>query len=179
MCTLQLQWLQKLGIYLLPPPGKVICLELGADLHMAQLMPLPLTVSCFSKIQIGFTFLVPAHLGSPEKRAVKRVYVCVGETFVFLSYLARKLQTCYVGMTVLLYSCITKSASLQTDVFAQSYALVVVHATIGLDWNWCCSPQRCWFYAWKDICPLHKPLPIGSSVKQMDVQTEVENGGRQ
>jgi len=37
----------------------VICLELGADLHMAQQMPLPLTVSCFSKIQIGFTFLVP------------------------------------------------------------------------------------------------------------------------
>jgi len=46
-------------------------------LHMAQLMPLPLTVSCFSKIQIGFTFLVPAHLGSPRKRAVKRVCVCV------------------------------------------------------------------------------------------------------
>ena len=45
--------------------GLVICLEQGADLHMAQLMPLPLTVSCFSKIQIGFTFLVPAHLGSP------------------------------------------------------------------------------------------------------------------
>ena len=45
--------------------GMVICLEQGADLHMAQLMPLPLTVSCFSKIQIGFTFLVPAHLGSP------------------------------------------------------------------------------------------------------------------
>jgi len=42
---------------------------------MAQLMPLPLTVSCFSKIQIGFTFLVPAHLGSPGKRAVKRVCV--------------------------------------------------------------------------------------------------------
>jgi len=36
----------------------VICLERDADLHMAQLMPLPLTVSCFSKIQIGFTFLV-------------------------------------------------------------------------------------------------------------------------
>ena len=43
----------------------VICLERGADLHMAQLMPLPLTVSCFSKIQIGFTFLVLVHLGSP------------------------------------------------------------------------------------------------------------------
>ena len=53
----------------------VICLERGADLHMAQLMPLPLTVSCFSKIQIGFTFLVPAHPGSPGQRAVKRVCV--------------------------------------------------------------------------------------------------------
>ena len=46
----------------------VICLERVADLHMAQLMPLPLTVSCSSKIQIGFTFLVPAHLGSPGQR---------------------------------------------------------------------------------------------------------------
>jgi len=54
-----------------------ICLEQGADLHMAQLMPLPLTVSCFSKIHIGFTFLVPAHPGSPRQRAVKRVCVCV------------------------------------------------------------------------------------------------------
>ena len=58
----------------------VICLERGADLHMAQLMPLPPTVSCFSKVQIGFTFLVLAHLGSPGKRAVKQVCVCV---FVF------------------------------------------------------------------------------------------------
>ena len=55
--------------------GMVICQERDADLHMAQLMPLPLTASCFSKIQIGFTFLVPAHLGSPGKRAVKRVCV--------------------------------------------------------------------------------------------------------
>ena len=55
----------------------VISLEQGADLHMAQLMPLPLTVSCSRKIQIGFTFLVPAHLGSPGHRAVKRVCVCV------------------------------------------------------------------------------------------------------
>jgi len=49
--------------------GMVICPERGADLHMTQLMSLPLTVSCFSKIQIGFTFLVPAHLGSPGQRA--------------------------------------------------------------------------------------------------------------
>ena len=59
----------------------VICLKRGEDLHMAQLMPLPLTVSCFSKIQTGFTYLVPAHLGSPEQRAIippiKRVRVCV------------------------------------------------------------------------------------------------------
>jgi len=55
----------------------VVCLEQGADLHVAQLMPVPLTVSCFSKIQIGFTFLVAAHLGSPGKRAVNRVCDCV------------------------------------------------------------------------------------------------------
>jgi len=36
--------------------GVVVCLKQGADLHMAQLMPLPLTVSCFSKIQIGLPF---------------------------------------------------------------------------------------------------------------------------
>ena len=59
-------------------PGTVICLERNADLHTAQLRPLPLTVSCSSiKIQIGFTFLVPAHLGSPGQRAVKRMYVCM------------------------------------------------------------------------------------------------------
>jgi len=46
-------------------------------MHMAQLMPLPLTVSCFSKIQTGFTFPVPAHRGSRRKRAIKRVCVCV------------------------------------------------------------------------------------------------------
>ena len=45
----------------------VICLERSADLHMVQLIPLPLTVSCFSKIQIGFTFLLPAHLGKKSK----------------------------------------------------------------------------------------------------------------
>jgi len=46
-------------------------------MHMAQLMPLPLTVSCFSKIQTGFTFLVPAQLGSPGQGAFKWVCVCV------------------------------------------------------------------------------------------------------
>jgi len=54
----------------------VICLERGAGLHMAQLIPLPLIVSCFSKIQIGFAFLVPAHPGSPEKGPLN-VCVCI------------------------------------------------------------------------------------------------------
>jgi len=58
--------------------GVVICLERGADLHMAQLMPLPLNVSCFSKIQIGFTFLVLAYPGSPGRGPLKGcVCVCV------------------------------------------------------------------------------------------------------
>ena len=57
--------------------GVVICLEQDADLHMAQLMPLPLTVSFFSKIQIGFTFLLPAHPGSPGKGPLNGC-VCLG-----------------------------------------------------------------------------------------------------
>jgi len=55
--------------------GMVVCLERGAHLHMAQLVPLALTISCFIKIQIGFTFLVPAHSGSPGQRAIKRLCV--------------------------------------------------------------------------------------------------------
>jgi len=56
----------------------IICLERGADLHMAQLMSLSLTVSCFSKIQTGFTFLVLLTRVIPDKvhRAVKRMCVC-------------------------------------------------------------------------------------------------------
>ena len=76
----------------------VICLERAADLHMAQLMPLPLTVSCSSKIQIGFTFLVPAHPGSPGQRAIKLVCVCYIKyiilpnmlSFVLCSLITRK-----------------------------------------------------------------------------------------
>ena len=62
----------------------VFCLERGADLHTTQLMPLPLTVSCFSKIQISFTFLVPVHPGSPGQRAVKQARACV-RAFVWLA----------------------------------------------------------------------------------------------
>ena len=60
--------------------GVLVWLSVWSEVQtciMAQLMPLPPTVSCFSKIQIGFTvtFLVLAHLGSPGQRAVKRVCV--------------------------------------------------------------------------------------------------------
>ena len=64
--------------------GVVICLEWGADFHMAQLLPLPLTDTCFSKIQIGFTFLVPAHLGSPGKGPLNGC-VCVGVSWLLRS----------------------------------------------------------------------------------------------
>ena len=58
--------------------GVVICLDRGADLHMAQLMPLPLTVSCFSEIQIGFTFLVRLTWVVQEKGPLNGcVCVCV------------------------------------------------------------------------------------------------------
>ena len=86
--------------------GVVVCLEWGADLHMAQLMPLPLTVSC----SIGFTFLVPAHLGSPGKRAVKWVCVCVCLAFLSCRWsvlhnrpLCTKLNACFLaGIYVLI-----------------------------------------------------------------------------
>ena len=64
----------------------VICLERGADLHAAQLMPLPLTVSCFSKIQIGFTFLVAAYPGSPGQRAIKRILSAGGDFGLEMSF---------------------------------------------------------------------------------------------
>jgi len=57
-------------------------------------MPLPLTISCSSKIQIGFTFLVPAHPGSPGQRAVKRVCVCVCVCIYFFLYFYLLYQDC-------------------------------------------------------------------------------------
>ena len=59
----------------------VICLELGADLHMAQLMILTLTASCYSKIQTG----------SPRKRAVK--WVCVWHQLNHMQTICTSLQT--------------------------------------------------------------------------------------
>jgi len=87
----------------------VICLEQGADLHMAQLMPLSLAASCFSKIQIGFAFLVPAHPDSPEQRAVKRARACVR------ACVSVCVSVCYVP---LFYQIMTVNTFLFTFTFA-------------------------------------------------------------
>jgi len=70
---------------------------------MVQLMPLPLTVSCFSKIQIGFTFLVPAHLGSPGKRAVKWVFVYIYIYIYILSSYIQVLNSTNIFMKSILF----------------------------------------------------------------------------
>jgi len=97
--------------------GVVIYLEQGADLHTAQLMPLPLTVSCFSKIQIGFTFLVLAHLGSPGQRAIKRVCECV---YVFI-YASQS----FVSIVIITVLCVVCRL-----IFRH---LVFVKAALGMD----------------------------------------------
>ena len=92
----------------------VICLERGADLHVVQLMPLPLTVSCFSKIQIGFTFLVPAYPGCPGKEAVKIqigcvcVCVCSSVELVFRQYMM--MSVCTLMRCDVYFACVVKSA---------------------------------------------------------------------
>ena len=98
----------------------VICLERCADLHMAQLMPLPLTVSCFSKIQIDFTFLGPAHLDSPEKKAVKRACVCSVSKFTkFCGHMALPNQMRSFAAVVACIVCVV--------VLYCSWSIVTVH----------------------------------------------------
>ena len=68
----------------------------GVDLHMAQLMPLPLAVSCFSKIQIDFTFLVLAHLGSPRKRPLNGCSCAVvRQQIKYITKMATTLRKCH------------------------------------------------------------------------------------
>jgi len=86
----------------------IICLEQGADLHTAQLMPLPLTVSCFSKIQIGFTFLLLADLGSPRKGPLNGcVCVCdLGDVHeIYLLYQQFFLLYCVQQFNAVLLHC--------------------------------------------------------------------------
>ena len=77
-------------------------------------MPLPLTVSCFSKVQIGFTFLVPAYPGSPGQRAVKRVCVCV--------------CCCYIVMSV--FACLSARVSHEPHIQTSRYYLCVLRGSL-------------------------------------------------
>jgi len=122
--------------------GMAICLERSADLHMAQLMPLPLIVSCFSKIQIGFTFLVLAYLGSPRKRAIKQV--CVLMRVLFHSYAFVDPMDRAVGIVFLCcpFVCVYVHGQRhsQTDLPSTSSLLFVGTAAQKL-WVGCCENQ--------------------------------------
>jgi len=118
-----------------------ICLELGADLHMAQLMPLQPTVSCFSKIQIGFTFLVPAHPGSPGKRAIKRMCVCL---------IVKKLLivSLFLGdWFFVIYFCLTCPGSEVVMALFTSSGFQQARCKLSLTWQ---RPRT--FQAWQRAC---------------------------
>ena len=93
--------------------GVVICLERGADMHMAQLMPLPLTVSCFSKIQTGFTFLAPAHPGSPGKGPLNSCCCIIKESYI-AQLSSQRPQMRYVGRDGSMVTKLSMSLELST-----------------------------------------------------------------
>jgi len=113
--------------------------EWGADLYIAQLMPLPFTVSCISKIQIGFTFLVPAHPGTHGKRAIKWVCVII-IVFITLGVTLCDLWHCKVSLKWLfIYDTLESTVlhyitgrSAQDFIFVTCYQLVMIcHYVIG------------------------------------------------
>jgi len=103
-------------------------MERGADLHMAQLMPLPLTVSCFSEIQIGFTLLVPADPGSPGQRAVKRqrktASLLSRKRVLVCSRSMKWSELTYIGVAMIFDWGVLQMTSLQHELFL-----------VGLDWG--------------------------------------------
>jgi len=107
--------------------GVVICLERGAYLHVAQLMPLPLIVSYFCKIQIGFTFLVPAHPGSPGRSlAVKWMDVM----YEGLLYRPELVIRCTVT-SKLFHKCVSATAKLPLP--------TVIHFNTAVSMVFCCD----------------------------------------
>jgi len=106
----------------------VICLERGADLHTAQLMPLPPTVSRFSKIQIGFTFLVPAYLGSSD-RGPLNVCVCVDGRHCMLQIVASVWRSHSANATTKTTDCPPEQSSrLTANAGAFTYLLPRIHS---------------------------------------------------
>jgi len=109
--------------------GMVICLEWRADVHMAQLMPLPLTVCCFSKIQIGFTFLVLAHLGSPGKRAVKQL--CVYDCKLNLLSVYILTARCYASAVLATALCLSVRLSVCLSVCLSQVGVLLKRLNVG------------------------------------------------
>ena len=138
----------------------IICLERCADLHMAQLMPLPLTVSCSSKIQIGFTYLVPAYPGCPGKEAV------VGCNVVVLTLVISEIVN-----SVQLQWCLLSSCNVVCLSFVISYlASCVYHsdspkctAALGYRHASACSLAMCrqWTSPGTDVYLQWVELPSG------------------
>ena len=109
----------------------VICLERGAGLHMAQLMPLPLTVSCFSKIQTGFTFLVPAH---PDSRGKKPLNGCVCVSSLWNVY--HNTKACFFDPPCMwLTSCSVQALS-ESEILLV-WTVLQVERVSCLKWNCC------------------------------------------
>jgi len=57
----------------------VICLVRGTDLHMAQLMPLPLTVSCCSESRLVLPFWYRLTWVVPDKGPLNRCLFVLGD----------------------------------------------------------------------------------------------------
>ena len=106
----------------------VICLQRGADLHMAQLMPLPLTVFCSSKIQIGFTFLLPAYPGCPGKEAVKWLLLLLLLGYFFIYF---RLQTSSVLIGYLSEQmCLRPLQMCQYQIFQRNESFTLCYAIL-------------------------------------------------
>jgi len=94
----------------------------GADLHTAQLIPLPLAVSCFSKIQIGFTFLVP---------------VCVCKYLILLTISSHDFSRFFFVYVIVLLYCL--GASLNPPHYGWEInptSDTMKHASPSLDRTW-------------------------------------------
>jgi len=117
--------------------GMVICLERNADLHMAHLMPLSLTVSCSVKIHIGFTFLVPAHPGSPGQRAFKQVCMCVCVLKCFSLYTVPVmfcLDDVFANVSVCVYARMAVSALAYIQPCCYSSFIISLCITVSCIW---------------------------------------------
>ena len=149
-------------------------------------MPLPLTVSCFTKIQIVVTFLVPAHPGSPGQRAVKRVCVCVSVLQVLCTrlnwFIIWFLSTCkYIPLIVRISTYYLPSVPWRCWLGGRKGIWPVKNWVVGC-WHGYLSGARCRLaYGFTfpvpayQACPGKKPLNgCSSSISYVSHHTESE-----